>query len=188
MIQKLINYYLYPLKKKGKFKSIFLFYRNWIIFKKLFKYFSLLFFEKIDFFNFINFNTKISLYTLLIDKIIDNKIKFSNSKIEYYINKADNLYLNNKNKIRLNPYVFYKEYAQLKLLTLNFKSYFAVKKEYNEILLKLQANDLFYKKNIRFIKAKDIYNTIGLSYITDVTLKSSELGLIPNYKYKCLNI
>lgn len=186
MIQKLINFYLYPLKKKGKLKILFLFYRNFIIFSYEFKFNLALFFDKIYLSNLISYKTMISIYLEVINKIIENEITFDYSKLDYYSKKADDLYLKNKKKIKLYPYSFYREYAQIKLNTLNFKSYFAIKKEHNENLLKLQINDDFFKKNIRFIKAKDIYNTIGLSYITDVTLKSSKLGLISKFKFICL--
>lgn len=186
MIQSLINYFLYPLKKKGKLKEFFYIYRLFLIFiNKLY----FIFYLRLDNLipqKYFNYNILIDIYERKINLIIENSKKFNLKSLNLYIKKADILYKNNYNKINNNPFIFYKKYIQIKLNVLDIKNYQLLKEKYSKIINSLQLESEFNKKNIRFIRAKDIFNTIGLSYITDITLKSAKLGLIPDYQFVCL--
>lgn len=185
MMRSLINYIFYPLKKGGRLKWLFSFYRSYVISKNKINFIVFSFIEKY-FPHKFNFNSLIDYYLETINFIIENEIKFDFKKLNLLVKKSDILYLDNIEAINKNPFNFYQKYIQIKNNTLDLENYLLLKKKYFEILSKMQNSNDFNRKNIRFIRAKDIFNTIGLSYITDITLKSCMLGLIPNYKFICL--
>ena len=188
MYTKIISL-LYILKKNGKFNFLFIIYRYLIIFKKqifflynslfflFFKIFSYDLSENEKYFN----HCKYKIANLVeVKNSIYNKNKINSyKKITYNI--FENLMLSGK----VNEKIFI-DICGINQIFSDHKNWIKNRKFFLDWLLINQKKVPDEMKNIRFISATDLFNTIGLIYTIDGYIKSVLLGFTPKYKLYCL--